>query len=358
MRAYSINELLAEKKRALYERTRPRDLYDVVYLLENEPEAFDFAHVRDLFRRKCWAKNLGTPSSETLLRIIAEGEELRSEWANMLAHQLPGLPKLDDMLGRLPELLRWIDEPTVALPETRLAHAPIPVAATPIAPAGIQYWGGGLPLETIRFAGANRLLVEFDYDGRLRAAEPYSLRRASTGNILLYAWERGDTHIRAFNVAKLHNVRSTNTSFTPRYRVEFSAQGPVSTPAASEPTTATRTLESIRRNRSYVDRVLSDAQQNDNERQIISNQAMQNAIENANLITKRYLQLQDEALQSRSARTGRPARAESSPTYVFECPYCQKRFRRTKNDPALGKHKRKDGYGDCPGRRGYLVSVQ
>lgn len=32
---YSLEELLAEKTRALYERARPRDLYVVVYLLEN-----------------------------------------------------------------------------------------------------------------------------------------------------------------------------------------------------------------------------------------------------------------------------------------------------------------------------------
>ncbi len=34
---YLLNELLAEKTRALYERTRPRDLYDVVYILDNPP---------------------------------------------------------------------------------------------------------------------------------------------------------------------------------------------------------------------------------------------------------------------------------------------------------------------------------
>lgn len=32
---YSIEEVVAEKMRALFERTRPRDLYDIVYLLEN-----------------------------------------------------------------------------------------------------------------------------------------------------------------------------------------------------------------------------------------------------------------------------------------------------------------------------------
>lgn len=51
--AYSLDELLAEKTRALYERTRPRDLYDVVFLLGNRADAFDFARIHELFRRKC-----------------------------------------------------------------------------------------------------------------------------------------------------------------------------------------------------------------------------------------------------------------------------------------------------------------
>lgn len=45
-------------------------------------------------------------------------------------------------------------------------------------------------------------------------------------------------------------------------------------------------LESIKRNRSYVDKVLSDAQQHDNVRQTIANQALQNAVETANMVGK------------------------------------------------------------------------
>jgi hypothetical protein len=45
-------------------------------------------------------------------------------------------------------------------------------------------------------------------------------------------------------------------------------------------------LESIRRNRAYVDKVLSDAQQHDNHKQAIANQALQNAVETANMIAK------------------------------------------------------------------------
>ena len=220
---YSFNELLAEKTRALYERSRPRDLYGVVFLLENRPDAFDLPVVRNLFAQKCAGKRLPVPSAAGLLEIVAASEELRSEWLNMLGHQLPILPNLEDLLGRLPGLLSWIDQPAVMLPEAALSAAPVPVDTVQIAPAGIQYWGGGLPVESIRFAGANRLMIEFDYEGKHHVAEPYSLRRAQTGNVLVHAWEHASAHIRAFNTAKMENVRTTNRSFTPRYRVEFSA---------------------------------------------------------------------------------------------------------------------------------------
>jgi hypothetical protein len=55
-------------------------------------------------------------------------------------------------------------------------------------------------------------------------------------------------------------------------------------------------LESIRRNRSYLDKVLSDAQQSDNVRQNIANQGLQNAVETANMLSKQALRHGDFAL--------------------------------------------------------------
>ncbi|HLC26693.1 MAG TPA: nucleotidyl transferase AbiEii/AbiGii toxin family protein [bacterium] len=302
---YSFDELLAEKTRALYERARPRDLYDVVYLLENRPDAFDFHHVRKLFIDKCAAKGLAPPSLGELIRLVEDDQELRSEWANMLAYQLPSLPDLDTLLRRLPSLLRWIDQPSASLPELMRAPAPIPAGTELIAPAGIRYWGTGLPLETIRFAGANRLLIEFDYDGRHRSVEPYSLHQARTGNILLYGWEQGSTHIKAFNTAKIDNLRVTSNGFEPRYRIEFSSAAPLSIPPSSS-----------------------------------SSHGMYSS------------------LSHRLTRSSASGRSSYGPRYVFECPNCQKRFTHTKNDPALRKHKAPDGYWDCPGRHGYLVEVR
>jgi len=55
-------------------------------------------------------------------------------------------------------------------------------------------------------------------------------------------------------------------------------------------------LESIKRNRSYIDKVLSDAQQNDNTRQNIANQALQNAVETANMVSKQAVRHGDVAI--------------------------------------------------------------
>ena len=55
-------------------------------------------------------------------------------------------------------------------------------------------------------------------------------------------------------------------------------------------------LESIRRNRSIVDKLVSDAQQFDNQRQTIANQSLQNAVETANMVGKQAVRHSDLAI--------------------------------------------------------------
>jgi len=233
--AYSLEELFAEKTRALHERTRPRDLYDVVQLVENYSDAVDFVSARAIFGKKCSAKKIATPSGERLVAQVRESTELEADWKTMLAHQLPALPPLDGIRLRVAASLAWIDEPIAAAPvASPLSPSPFPVpipleklTASPdekiVAPPGGTFWGSAGPLELVRFAGSNRLLITFSYHGRPRMAEPYSLRRAGTGNLLLYAWERGSSHIKAFKVREIFGLAVTETGFNPRYLVELSA---------------------------------------------------------------------------------------------------------------------------------------
>ena len=300
VQCYSLEELLAEKTRALYQRTRPRDLYDVVYLLENCIDAIDLAEAQRIFGAKCESKSLPIPSSDELLVLVQQNEELRADWKNMLAHQLPNLPDIDGTLARFASLIGWIDKADFVPAEAALGAVRAPVDQPSIPLSGIQYWGDGSPIERIRFAGANRLLLEFDYHGDHRVVEPYSLREArTTGNILLYAREQHLDHVKAFKIDEMVNVRTTNTGFTPRYRVELSAQGPLSIPE----------------------------------------------------IARNPLVIRSPRL-SGTRRTS----AFQGPIHVFECTYCGKRFKRQKYDAQVKPHKDKTGW-DCPGRTGYWVDT-
>jgi predicted nucleotidyltransferase component of viral defense system len=217
VKAYSLEELFAEKTRALLERTRPRDLYDVVFLLESCAGEIDFDGAREFFRRKCDEKGLEPPSLDQFLTVVRSAAELRSEWVNMLSHQLPHLPPFEGHLVLLETSLHWIEIPVA----TRPILASIGATGEIVAPAGVTYWGLGIPLETLRFAGTNRLLVEFTYRGTSRQAEPYSLRRTENGNLLLYAWETGSKSIEAFSVNEIVDLGVSSTSFVPRYRIEL-----------------------------------------------------------------------------------------------------------------------------------------
>jgi predicted nucleotidyltransferase component of viral defense system len=223
---YAFDEVLAEKTRALIERTRPRDLYDVVLILDDHVGSLDLRRAREVLLAKCEAKGIAFPTAAGLLALVRDAAELASEWENMLGHQLPALPDLAAVIERFARLAGWVDAPTrAAPPPARLPVARAGGGPTPdlVAPRSSRFWGVGVPLDVIRFAGANRLLVAFTYNGKPRTVEPYSLRRPKTGNLLLYGWERDSSQIKAFDVSKIRDVEVTRAAFSPRYRIEFTA---------------------------------------------------------------------------------------------------------------------------------------
>jgi predicted DNA-binding transcriptional regulator YafY len=85
-------------------------------------------------------------------------------------------------------------------------------------------------IEMIRFAAANRLLVEIDYRDKkgvrsTRAIEAYSLRRSKAGEVLLMAVRTTDGKDRSYLVDSILGVTPTQTSFTPRYPIELTPNG-------------------------------------------------------------------------------------------------------------------------------------
>ncbi len=301
--AYDYVEAFAEKFRALAERTRPRDLYDVVNLYRNieaRPEQQQFVAV---LREKCAFKNIGLPE---LSDIETQRNDVEAGWSGMLAHQLPALLPVSSFWSALPEIFAWLHGRVI---EPVLPSMPLMGASE----EAIRERFIGLPsgsrgqsfIETIRFAAANRLLVNIDYRDQkgnrsTRAIEAYSLRRSRAGDILLMAVRAEDGQPRSYRVDSILGVTPIQTTFVPRYPIELTPSGPQSIPQKSS-------------------------------------------------------SLQESTVRRLTRR--RASTTNFGPTYVFRCPACQKLFERKTYDGALRAHKNRAGYR-CYGTYGTYVRTK
>ncbi len=104
---YSVNEILAEKTRAIYERTgRARDIYDVVNIGRNFREEIDPRKALAILREKFVYKSLPTPTIENILAKV-DDQILRANWEHQLQHQLPVLPPIQSYLEELRRVSLW-----------------------------------------------------------------------------------------------------------------------------------------------------------------------------------------------------------------------------------------------------------
>lgn len=107
VQAYCLEEIFAEKLRALAERLRPRDLYDVIHLHRDKRWQPNRKKLTASLQSKCDYKQIKLPTMN-LLAAKLEQNELAAEWNNMLAHQVGNLPSFDHYWQQLPAVLNWI----------------------------------------------------------------------------------------------------------------------------------------------------------------------------------------------------------------------------------------------------------
>ena len=298
--AYAYEEAFGEKIRALAERTRPRDLYDVINLFRNAEARPSPSVLLDVLRQKCSFKGISVPRFTDL---ESHRGDLEGGWGTMLAHQLPALPPVEAFWNELPLFFQWLEGGTA--PVVPAAYA-VSVGETvlreqtfrlPISGAAQSF------IEIIRFAAASRLCVELDYQGSTRHIEPYSLRRTQDGNVLLHAFNADKGEHRSYRVDRIGAARITNQTFVPRYAIELSPQGPVAIAPSA-----------IRSSFGFSGR-----------------------------------RVPTRKIRSSIRSTG--------PTYVYECSNCGKRFSRKRRSSRLNPHKDKHG-NRCSGRTGFYVDTR
>ncbi|MEK7354936.1 MAG: nucleotidyl transferase AbiEii/AbiGii toxin family protein, partial [Bdellovibrionota bacterium] len=219
--AYSYEEIFAEKVRALAQRLRPRDLYDVIHLHRRLDLNPNRVLVRSTLESKCTLRGIPVPTLASL-QSHEHRQSLESEWETQLKHQIPVLPAFESFLAELPSVLDWLEEGTV---EELQAIAVVGETETSIVREAVANIGGsaigGSYLDRIRFAAASRLVVRLGYGGKFRTIEPYSLARSSDGNLLLRAVRTDNRETRSYRWDRIESILVTDRSFKPTYAIEI-----------------------------------------------------------------------------------------------------------------------------------------
>ena len=189
------------------------------YLYRHDEIRPDRGVVLKTLQEKCAFKGIPVPTVESLQREDAK-IKLAAEWEDMLAHQLPVLPDLEQFWNEIPNVFRWLygeaEKPTFGV---LAADRPTDNSWQP--PAMVFAWRAAVPLESVRFAAANRLCVNVRYQDSWRLIEPYSLRRSMDGNLLLCAVKHETGEPRTYRVDRIQGVEASKTPFTPRYQIEL-----------------------------------------------------------------------------------------------------------------------------------------
>jgi hypothetical protein len=249
----------------------------------------------DVLRQKCAYKTIPVP---TFASLAPHRQALDAMWSDMLSHQLPVLPPLDDFWNALPEIFSWLTN-----------SAPVPIRAiisaganevavrTRVLPLGVPF-ASRSTLEVIRFAAANYLCIDLTYDGRVRRIEPYSLRQTAEGYFVLHAIRGDSGEHRSYRVDRMQGATVTSQVFSPRYAVELTSTGALNV----APSMATPRMPKIVRT---------------------------------------------------MAATGR----RQGPTYVFRCTVCGKTFNKKKMNGTLNAHKNRSR-SPCYGRYGTYIRTK
>ncbi len=306
IRSYSFEEVFAEKVRAMGERSRPRDLYDIINLFRRRDLQTHPKLIRTVLIEKCKTKGVPVPTYNSI-KDSPYIDELEGEWQNMLGHQLQILPPFEQFWKELPLLFDWLEETYV--PET-LSTVAVGKEEDPswTPPPTIWNWGIGIPIESIRFAGANQLCIELEYKKQGHylnhyILEPYSLRRTKEKKLILHAIKAGTQEHRTFRVDWIQGIKVSTKPFVPKYQIEFTSIGPINAPILT--------------------------------RSRLTGSSTTSIYQPSRTKTKKYKSSHDYP-------------------YTIECSFCGKKFKRKYFDTKLNSHKDKNGF-NCPGKIGFIV---
>lgn len=296
----AVEELLAAKLKCLLQRRHVLDLFDMAYahLWRNELGVNRSQVVSAFLTKTIFGRSPGA-AREILLAVPTDG--LEKDWHDRLI--CPTDSRFD--LRTASERLAGFVSEIFAGTETRNA------AMETFFPAALRF--------PILRAGSERRLIRLIYDGTSRLVEPYALLFKKPEDAppreYFYGWNvqggLSPPGWRSFVGHKIQGIEVTDVEFEPRTEIQLSKAAEVSKPA------------SFRRE-------------------------PRGSSPGRSAITKK-------APSPVRWPSSKPRPLFTGTQFVLQCPYCQKKFKRTSRDSALRAHQAPGGY-PCGGRRGTFIT--
>lgn len=296
IRCLKLEEILASKLKCLLQRRHSVDLYDYVFWLFFDT-GLDIKRseiVTTLLKITIFERSPGFLKGLFLSLPI---QILKGLWQKYLICPKTTIIQFEDAMERF---LNHVNELFAEFP----------------AGTGYRVFFPPEYRNIILDAGGSMTMLDIVYKGIRRMVEPYSLvykQRKSDGVAREYLYVYDTTggrdsgpSIKSFIYENIQELKNTDQKFNPRYEVELSKAGePAKNSYFGKPFGGTTTRQ-----------------------------------RSARLTRRRFT----------GVRFG-------GPIYIYECPVCQKTFRRKKQSSQLNKHK--DKYGNtCFGRTGYPKDIR
>lgn len=212
---YSLEEVLAEKLRSWVQRTRPRDLFDVVTIVQSGAVPISKSNILHAFLQKTIFKQVPLAGREEML-APAKFESIRKHWQHAITHTSEPLQAASEAISSFTNFVRSLFDPAVL--------ASVGVTANDL--LDYNYQVRSHIREAIIEAGKAKQLIRICYAKQERDVEPYSFRykvtKRGTGAEYFYGFDRsrGDT-IKSFFLHKIEGVSILPQAFRPRWDVEF-----------------------------------------------------------------------------------------------------------------------------------------
>lgn len=301
IRALKLEEVLASKLKCLLQRRHSPDLYDYVFsiMFDTGMEVKRSEVVKTLLKMTIFERSPGILRG---LFVDLPFQIFKKLWAKYLICPKYALIDFETAVARFKEHVVEV-------------FGGLPIAGGQLAFFPAEY------RNPILEAGSNMNVLDVVYDGIRRMVEPYSLAYKKRGDGVereyFYVYDttggrNSGPGIKTFLHTKIQELNVTDVKFKPRFDVELSKAG--------EPP-----------KKSYFGKPFGERR----------------SPTRKSIIKKRTPR---RAIKSIFPRT-------SGPTHIYQCPMCQKKFRKKAFNSHLNRHK--DKYGNrCSGKMGAWVETK